>query len=92
VNDRPDLQLRYEQLRQKRLDAAGGWAMNVLVQEGMCAWIHAWTHPIAAAEREGEFHCESPSGKDPSNDKAGRAVGELVGLIASMALTKMKGV
>jgi hypothetical protein len=40
------LQVRYEQLRQKHLDGAGGWAMGVFLQEGMCGWMRASTDRV----------------------------------------------
>ena len=89
-----DLQVRYEQLRQQRLDGVGTLAMNVFVQKGMCGWIHAWTDRIPAADGESGFHIEKLPGKDPwqmdNLANGGKAMGELVGLIASMAITKIK--
>lgn len=92
-----DLQIRYEQLRQQRLDGVFSRAMNVFVQKGMCGWIHAWTDRVPAADGESGFYIESPQKNDPwhmdrlANGNGVKAVGGLVELIASMALTKIKG-
>jgi hypothetical protein len=91
------LPVRYEQLRQQRLDGVFTRAINVFVQKGMCGWIHAWTDRIPAADGESGFYSENPLKKDPwhmhrlANGDGDKAVGELVELIASMALTKIKG-
>jgi hypothetical protein len=90
-----NLQFRYEQLRQQRLDGFFTRAMNVFVQKGMCAWIHTWADHVPAADGESKFNLESLLEKDPRQTgrlgNGGNAMGELVGLIASMALTKIKG-
>ena len=87
-----NLQLRYEQLRQQRLDGIFTPAMNLFVKKGMCDWIHARTDPVKAFDcknelqtplKEASWHKEHLS--DCSSDSR-----ELVVLIASMALTKIK--
>jgi hypothetical protein len=66
-------------------------------KKGMCGWIHAWTERIPAADGESGFYSENPLKKDPwhmhrlANGDGDKTVGELVELIASMALTKIKG-
>lgn len=88
-----NLQLRYEQLRQQRLDGVFTLAINVFVEKGMCGWIHAWTDPALASDCETKF--QTPLKKDPGHKDrpadGGNAGSELVALIASMALTKIRG-
>lgn len=85
-----DLEARYETLRQNHLDGVGGWAMSVFVREGMCGWIRAWMDhdPDAGSKRASK---KDLSQKDV-NEETGKDMGDLVGLIASMMLAKLKGV
>lgn len=84
-----DFQTHYETLRQNHLDGVGGWAMSVFLTQGMCGWISAWMLP--------DPNCGG--GKEPkknpahmkANSEAGNDRATLVGLIASMTLSKLKG-
>ncbi len=91
IAGRPDLQLCYEQLRQKRLDGAGGWAMRVFLQEGMCGWIRVLTHRVPAADGESRYQPKKDPWQMGSGHNGGKSMGALVELIASMALSKIKG-
>jgi hypothetical protein len=89
--DRPDLQVRYEQLREKHLDGAGGWAMGVFLQEGMCGWMRASTDRVPAADGASRYRPEKDSWQMGSGHNGGKSIGALVELMASMALSKIKG-
>lgn len=43
----------YEDLRTQVLRGAGrGLGLNVFLQQGMCAWMQAWSRCLLAAERQ----------------------------------------
>ena len=95
ITGRVDLQTRYEQLRQKRLQGDGGYGMNVFLQEGMCGWIHAWRDYVPLDDGENRYPYEMPKEKGPSQmdiNKASQSMNALVGFIVSMTLSKIKGV
>lgn len=85
-----DFQARYETLRQNHLDGLGGRAMSVFLREGMCGWIRVWMNhhdPIGGSKRKSEKDLS----RMPIDEETGKDMGELVGLIASMTLEKLKG-
>jgi len=91
-----DLQARYESLRQRHWDGVGGWAMNVFLQEGMCAWVNAWSHHAPDNRRDqSAYASQCPPPKNQSRMDTDAQVGvdmkAFVGLIASLALTTLKG-
>lgn len=96
VADHQKLHALYEHLRRQRLEGIAGRGMAVLLDEGMCGWIRAWTQWAPGTDIEIGCRNPSPSIRDPSDmgvqDNAGKAMGGLVELIASMALTKIQGV
>jgi len=84
-----DFQTYYETLRQNHLNGVGGWAMSIFLRKGMCGWIRAWIHSdLDAGDKK--IPRKSSSQMDFSGE-AGNDRGMLVGLIASMALSKLKG-
>jgi hypothetical protein len=85
-----DLQAQYEKLRQNHIDGVGGLAMSVFLREGMCGWIRVWMHHgLDAVIRRTS---QKASSKMHINDETGEDMGQLVGLIASITLEKLKGV
>lgn len=96
VADHPKLHALYEHLRRQRLEGIAGRGMAVLLDEGMCGWIRAWAEWAPGTDSETGCRNPSPSIRDPSEmgvqDNAGKAMGELLELIASMAPTKIQGV
>jgi hypothetical protein len=83
-----DFQTRYETLRQNHLDGVGGWAMSIFLREGMCGWILAWKH--SDLDAGGKKAPRKNQAQMDVNGEAGNDRGALVGLIASMALSKLK--
>jgi len=85
----------YERLRQERLQGVGSRQMAILSDQGMCAWVHAWTERACeTADRDGgrvaAKNESGPTGLAGSEVCADRDRGELVELVAAMALSTMK--
>jgi len=73
---------RYEQLRQSMLDGhAEGWrhGLGVLTGHGMAAWMRVWTSRPAPPPTSG-------SGPSPARPAAHPRAGEVIAVLAQMAL------